>query len=139
MVGWKPGASPQQGDFMKSKTFLSLWTGVAMLGLTAATLQAQNSADSSSVSQGQLGKIQATRHYMGKDVKTQDGEKVGKVEDFVVDLESGRILYGVVNANGSSRGLPIELMKPSADQNSFTINSDKQHVNNAPAVPKRLF
>ncbi|MDB6030096.1 MAG: antigen [Verrucomicrobiales bacterium] len=122
---------------MKRQNIISLWTSMAMLALTGVlALQAQNSAPTTTEKQGQLGKVQPAKHYISQDLKSQSGEKLGKVEDFIVDLESGRILYAIVNASGSSRGVPVELIKPAADQNSLTVSSDKQHVDNAPAVPK---
>lgn len=115
-----------------------IWTGgMAILALTAVPiLPAQEDKQSASETQGQLGKVQQARDYIGQEVKDQNGEKLGKVEDFVVDLESGRILFAVVNAGGASRGVPAEMLKPAADQKSLTINSDKEQMNKAPVIPK---
>jgi sporulation protein YlmC with PRC-barrel domain len=76
---------------------------------------------------------QPASQFIGQDCKTQQGESLGKIQDFVVDLESGRILYGVVNSGGSARGIPATLMQ--AAGNSITVQATKQQVNSAPVVP----
>jgi sporulation protein YlmC with PRC-barrel domain len=119
------------------KRNLALCIGIAVLGLAGAPMvQAQNTNQSAGQSEGQLGKVQRAQTYIGKDIQSENGEKLGQVEDFVVDLESGRILFAVVNANKASRGVPAELLQPDADQKSLQVKSDKEHINNAPVIQK---
>jgi sporulation protein YlmC with PRC-barrel domain len=43
--------------------------------------------------------IQATS-IIGSRVRNQDGENVGKIEDFVMDMETERIAYAVLSFGG---------------------------------------
>jgi sporulation protein YlmC with PRC-barrel domain len=64
-----------------------------MLGLSfPAFAHAQKNAEKS---QPTLRKAEAD--YIGKTIKSQDGTTLGKVEDLMADLESGRIAYSVVS------------------------------------------
>lgn len=40
------------------------------------------------------------RHWVGKDVKNEAGEKIGSVKDFALDSDSGRIVYVIVSSGG---------------------------------------
>src|SRR5438477_8070476 len=40
------------------------------------------------------------RRIMGKTVESYDGEKLGKVKDFLVEMESGRIHYVIISSGG---------------------------------------
>jgi sporulation protein YlmC with PRC-barrel domain len=101
-----------------------------------AAIQQTNSIAAANPSENQLGQVTPARQFIGQDLKSTNGEKLGKVEDFVVDLESGRILYGVVNAAGSSRAIPAALFVPGTDRKTLTTQATKQQVDSAPALPK---
>jgi len=91
-------------------------------------------AQTSATGRNQLGQIAPAQQFIGRNFQNQQGQNLGTIQDFVVDLESGRILYGVVNVAGSSRGIPIGLMQPSAN-NSITTQATQQQLNSAPVVP----
>ena len=42
--------------------------------------------------QNQPGALKPARQFVGQDLKNQQGQKLGNIEDFVIDLESGKIL-----------------------------------------------
>jgi len=52
--------------------------------------------------ENQLGKIEPAKDLMGRAVHNSR-EKIGDIKDFVVDLESGRILYSLVSTDGKLR------------------------------------
>jgi sporulation protein YlmC with PRC-barrel domain len=124
------------------KLVSGLTIGLFTLAFAAVPLtQAQRAINvnprvANNTNQNAIGQVLAARQFVGQDLKTQKGEKLGKVEDFVVDLESGRILYGVVNAAGSSRAVPATMLRTGSDKKSLLTQATKQQVNGAPAVPK---
>src|SRR5512133_430198 len=63
-----------------------------VLAIAAATVFAQNN---------QLGRVERVDKVYGKTVYSSDNQKVGNLNNLVVDLESGRILFAVV---ASSKG-----------------------------------
>ncbi|MGH7868270.1 MAG: PRC-barrel domain-containing protein, partial [Candidatus Dormibacteraceae bacterium] len=44
--------------------------------------------------QNALGQVAPANHVFGHEVMSSDNQRIGKLNNLVVDLESGRILYG---------------------------------------------
>lgn len=73
---------------MKSKyAIIGIATGVALL-LTGPGLYAQ--------SQNGIGQVNKVNEVYGNQVVSSDNQKIGNLNNLMVDLESGRILYGIV-------------------------------------------
>lgn len=118
---------------MKIQNKLILWGTLAVLTCTARLpLQA--------ATQPSIGPIEPAKQLIGKQVRNLQNEQVGKVDDLVVDLESGRTIYALLSADNSlgignvRLAVPTELLSKS-NQN-FVINADKQMLANAPRLPK---
>jgi len=47
-----------------------------------------------------LGKVEPANKLIGKEVLSSDNQKVGKLENFIIHLDSGKILYAVVSSGG---------------------------------------
>ena len=79
---------------------------------------------------------------IGSEVKNAAGERLGKIEDFVLDLESGRIAYAVLSFGGFLHignklfALPPKALKFSAEGGEFIVNIDKSILKNAPGFDK---
>ena len=89
-----------------------------------------------------LGQVERAEKVLGKRVDGSDGEKLGKIDDLVVDLQSGRILYAIVGSGGvlgageKKRAVPPELFTGSGE--SFRLNVDKQKFNSAPEYTREI-
>jgi sporulation protein YlmC with PRC-barrel domain len=83
---------------MKIKRFFTTGTGVGALIAAAAIplYSADNYKTDTKISDKSLGPIERANKVIGKTVHTSDNQKAGKIENLVVDLESGRVLYAVV-------------------------------------------
>lgn len=80
---------------------------------------------------GQVG--QADKVY-GNEVITSDNQKVGKLNNLMVDIESGRILYGVIGASKGRVAVPPEIFTstlPGSDKN-LHVNVPKAKIDGAP-------
>src|SRR5688572_13419551 len=77
-----------------------------------------------------FGKIEPAKDLMGRAVHNSQG-KIGDIKDFVVDLESGRILYSVVSADGKLIAMPAQAFTSSSESKVMT-EADKQKLANAP-------
>src|SRR5437588_6919796 len=64
---------------------------------------------------GGFGQIEQARKVIGREVRGAQNEKLGKVDELVLDLESGRLLYAVVSVNGSRLGVPPQVFSQSAE------------------------
>jgi sporulation protein YlmC with PRC-barrel domain len=87
---------------MNWKTKRTAWLTAAAAVAVAFSLQAQNanSKSSSKPNDRSLGHVERADKIIGREVENANGQHIGEIEDLVVDLESGRVLYAVVSAGG---------------------------------------
>jgi len=74
----------------------------------------------------------------GADVKSNDGEDLGKVEDLIVDPKTGQITFaivgkGILGVSRKSRPVPWQAVKINSEK-QVTVNMDKQKMDSAPTV-----
>jgi sporulation protein YlmC with PRC-barrel domain len=103
----------------------------------AAALLAWNSANAAD----KLGKIESAKKLIGREIQTTQGQKAGELKDLVVDLESGRVLYGIISAGGFAgigdelTAVPTAAFTSSTDAR-LTIDADKEKLKGAPRFTK---
>lgn len=49
---------------------------------------------------------------VGSPIENRSGERVGKVDDLIVDVRAGRVLYVIVDSQGRFYTLPIHQWEP---------------------------
>jgi sporulation protein YlmC with PRC-barrel domain len=75
-------------------------------------------------------------------VKNAAGEDLGKIEDLMVDLDSGRIAYAVLSFGGFLKmgnklfAVPWEALKADTVNKQFLLNVDKSVLERAPGFDK---
>jgi sporulation protein YlmC with PRC-barrel domain len=75
-------------------------------------------------------------------VKNTAGEDLGKIEDLMVDLDSGRIAYAVVSFGGFLKmgnklfAVPWQALQVDTANKQFILNVDKRVLENAPGFDK---
>jgi hyperosmotically inducible periplasmic protein len=75
---------------------------------------------------------------IGKTVLNNQGEKLGKVEDLAVDVESGRIVQVILSSGGfigigdRLTAVPPEALHCDADHKVLHLDADKEKLANAP-------
>jgi sporulation protein YlmC with PRC-barrel domain len=72
---------------------------------------------------------------MGSPVETSKGEEVARIDDFVIDFSSDRVVYSVLSDVGGSEGRMVavpfrELSK--SDRNTFTLQTTKEKLVDSP-------
>jgi sporulation protein YlmC with PRC-barrel domain len=88
-----------------------------------------------------------SRQIDGMAVKNAAGEDLGKVDDLVVDMETGKIRYAAIAFGGflgvgdKLFAVPFEALKVQHDPNSssthFVMSVDKKMLENAPGFDKK--
>lgn len=131
---------------MKNRTHWAVWGAVTALCAFTASVWAQdkdpNSSTTPSASSATtttptaqnantLGKVERSNKLIGKEVYSSDNQKIGKIKDLVVDLESGRVLYAVVNAKNTVAIAPGVFSETSSDNNIHST-VDKAKFDGAP-------
>jgi sporulation protein YlmC with PRC-barrel domain len=75
-------------------------------------------------------------------VKNAAGEDVGKIEDLMIDLHSGRIAYAVLSFGGFLKmgnklfAIPWEALKLDTVKKEFILHVDKSRLENATGFDK---
>jgi sporulation protein YlmC with PRC-barrel domain len=78
----------------------------------------------------------------GDRVRNRAGEDLGKIEEIMLDLESGRVAYAVLSFGGflgigdKLFAVPWEALQLNADEHEFLLDVDKQTLENAPGFDK---
>lgn len=78
-------------------------------------------------------------HLVEFEVRNYDGEELGRIEDVVLDAESGRIVYAVVSMSGllglGDRlfAVPWEALDWQPDDEVFNLNIERDKLLNVPA------
>jgi hypothetical protein len=73
----------------------------ALAVLWAVAMPAQTTAPLSHLERG--------KQFIGKNVRSTDNKRAGKVDDVIVDLTTGRILYVVVKGSNKRLSIPPAL------------------------------
>ena len=78
----------------------------------------------------------------GDHVRNPEGEDLGKVEEIMLDVATGRVAYAVLSFGGflgmGSKlfALPWEALTLDEDNHEFVLNVSKQKLENAPGFDK---
>jgi len=85
-----------------------------------------------------IGHVQKASKLMGAPVKNMQNEKLGKVENMLVDLPAGRIVAVVVSSGGflgmgdELSAIPPTAMRVTADSNDLQLDTSKETLTAAP-------
>lgn len=115
---------------MKTKTKTAIAATLAIVGLTLAgsPAVARQGNQNGLVQVGQADKV------YGNEVISSDNQKLGKLNNLMVDIESGRILYGVIGASKGRIAVPPGIFTstlPGSDKN-LHVNVTKAKLEAAP-------
>jgi sporulation protein YlmC with PRC-barrel domain len=86
--------------------------------------------------------VLSTTAIIGDTVVNRAGEKLGKIEELMLDLEKGRVAYAVLSFGGilglgeKMFAIPFEALKLDASREHFTLEVDKNKMQSAPGFDK---
>src|SRR5215472_13278682 len=78
----------------------------------------------------------------GDSVKNSAGEDLGKLDEIMIDIPTGRVAYAVLSFGGFLRMgnrlfvVPWDVLGVDEDQKHFILDVDKSHLENAPGFDK---
>ncbi|MDB6065731.1 MAG: PRC-barrel domain containing protein [Pedosphaera sp.] len=81
----------------------------------------------------QIGPVEKVDQILGQEIKNGRGETIGKINNLAVDLESGRVLYAIVDVEGGNRvAIPPGKFSFGAGQTNLVVNVTRTNLTNAP-------
>jgi sporulation protein YlmC with PRC-barrel domain len=86
--------------------------------------------------------VLSTTVVIGDSVVNRTGENLGKIEELMLDLETGRVAYAVLSFGGflgmgeKLFAIPFEALKLDATREHFTLDVTKDKLKNAPGFDK---
>src|ERR1051326_7395342 len=87
-------------------------------------------------------RVLRTKDINGDSVKNTAGENLGKIEELVIDVNSGRVAYAVLSFGGILKmgnklfAIPWEALQMDAQNKQFILNVDKGRLENATGFDK---
>lgn len=84
----------------------------------------------------------STSTLTGTDVRNRDGENLGDIKDFMLDVESGRVVYAVLDFGGflgigdKYFAVPLEAFETDTNREELVLNVTKDKLENAPGFDK---
>lgn len=79
---------------------------------------------------------------LGTEVRNLEGEHIGKIEELVLDIETGKISYvvmslgGFLGRAGKLFAIPWHALALDADNKKMILNVDKEKLKHAPGFDK---
>lgn len=86
--------------------------------------------------------ILSSSSLSGNPVKNEQGENLGKIEDFMIDTNTGDVVYSVLSFGGVMGvgdklfAVPVEAMRLDTEDECFILNESKERLKNAPGFDK---
>ncbi len=75
--------------------------------------------------------------FIGQDVYTSGGEQVANVQDVIIDIPTGRVMYALVDLGGATGTrlvpVPVSAFSWDATNQYFITTVDRQTLESAPA------
>jgi sporulation protein YlmC with PRC-barrel domain len=119
---------------MKSRTQNVFWAAMVAASLTAVG----NAQTSSTVTSGNLlSHAQRAANLYGRELMGSDNQKIGKVDNVVVDLESEHILYVVVDADRGKVAVVPQIIN-ATEGKTLRATVGKQKIDGAPQFTRDL-
>ena len=127
------------------------WTGMAIAAAGVATAAGAALFARSRKSQDEIDlrletdenvRLISSEKVDGTPVYGRDGEKLGKIESFMVDKYTGRVSYAVLSFGGtlgfgeSLFPLPWSLLTYDEDQDGYVLNLTKEQLKKAPSFKR---
>ena len=82
-----------------------------------------------------IGVLEEAKKVIGTDLKDNKNQSIGKIEDLVVDLESGRLLYGIAAISGSDKvAIAPTALLPQGAGKGHVVSLAKDKVTGAPKI-----
>ncbi len=120
---------------MKLKHMKAVWGATAALGASLMVGNGQTAA--SNISANPLSQAERAANLYNRQVLSSDNQKIGKVENVVLDLESEHILYVVLNDNGNRVAVPPQVIGQTTG-NTLHANFPKSKIDRAPKFTSNM-
>lgn len=72
----------------------------------------------------------------GMAVRNKQNEKIGKISEVVIDLDSGKVAYAVLSTGGKLVAVPIQAFTVQKGEKDLLVNLDKKQLDQAPGFAK---
>jgi sporulation protein YlmC with PRC-barrel domain len=86
--------------------------------------------------------VMSADSLIGDKVVNTQGEDLGKIEELMIDMQSGRVNYAVLSFGGflgigdKLFAIPFTMLHLDPDQKRFILDVDKEKLRNAPGFDK---
>lgn len=117
---------------MKRMKHIAVWRALVAAGVTLLPVCALAQTSQTSGSGGStLSQVERAANLFGRQVQSSDNQKIGKVNNLVVDLESEHILYVILNSDKGKVAVPPQIFEQNAGKD-LRVKANQQKIESAP-------
>ena len=116
------------------KNHRRLTSGLVVLALACAVIAAAADYDKYMVRK----QLSSANDIIGKKVMNTQNEDLGKVQDLIVNIDSGNVPYAIISSGFAGRSkvaVPLDSLQCAADGKSFTLDASKDAFKSASKTP----
>lgn len=81
--------------------------------------------------------IVSASKIIGEAVVSRDNEKLGKIDDLVIDANGGHLAYAVLSFSGKHFAMPWQAFEFANTENKLILNVNKEKLEEAPGFDKK--
>jgi sporulation protein YlmC with PRC-barrel domain len=91
---------------------------------------------------GEYRTVLSASKFIGGNIENPQGEKLGKLEDIMIDYQSGKIAYAILSFGGflglgeKLFALPWNKLRPDQSRECFILNASKEKLKEMPGFDK---
>lgn len=116
---------------------LQLWRSMAAISLSFFACSAPGQGQPSASSGGALAHAGRAANLYGRQLESSDQQQIGKVDNVVLDLESERILYVVIDTQNGKVAVPPQIFGDAAGS-KIRLKTNKQKIESAPQLTAQV-
>ncbi|MFW6092708.1 MAG: PRC-barrel domain-containing protein [Pseudomonadota bacterium] len=105
-----------------------------------ATTQTQQSQEQMGQAEMRQAGVKKASELMGKTVRDDQGEELGEIDDFALDMEQGKLAYVVLSTGGMFQeklvGIPASALQSDPQTEEFIASVSQQELEQAQELPE---
>lgn len=120
---------------MKNPKWLMMVAALSVSGLTVPA--AHDDVEPGRAVTSSFNDVQRASRVLGMPVRDTAGKNAGEIEDLVVDLESGRVLFAVIDAGNNNVAVPPGIFT-SVTSDRAVANVTREQIDRAPRFTRNI-
>lgn len=90
-----------------------------------------------------MARTQSATLVFGAKISNQEGTKVGQIQDLIVDLKSGQVIYAIISLDDEMGiddkyfPIPVKALKENPEREEIVLDIEESQLETAPSYTKQ--